>query len=514
MKFGNSKSRKSFHEMYPSASDVDVKKIYRELMQINSKLQRENAALQEREQRLRERERNLREAEQLSETTDVVIDKIVDNEVEARVREITQSYDDQIFVLEEELKGRTVELKRVRDSFNTIKTANDNLKKQLTELQEQNRVLEAQAISVQHRLANLQRKSEFASRQVTSEEKQIQQDRYNKDTTKSRPASRPDSNKAVSFTLNKFNFSGTLDVLAVLLEWIAEAHLRSPPTFQETLEGSLQEQVLDFTSALVHEKCLKILPAMADILTYLPAVNLRVQEPCLQFTYWCILYMEKSVTGSQRTTLASTFRHIGENLYKPQPIRFTEDGLVTGLSRTDRGKSDLYFHSPNLGVRLLSSLIILKTLSQVDHLAHVFDVLKNDLRDDMGKQLFLTFEGVNVILPYMKPAQKALLNSSIDVMLQMSMDSPFLQAFLESCCNEPWFRACVALLQFKGTGVKAIEKLSIVLQRLSKNKGNRRYFEAFQIQPIIQELLRNSDPGNAFLALNLRSIVFNLGGKT
>ena len=42
-------------------------------------------------------------------------------------------------------------------------------------------------------------------------------------------------------------------------------------------------------------------------------------------------------------------------------------------------------------------------------------------------------------------------------------------------------------------------------------RSNRRYFEAFQIAPIVQEMLRTCDPQNAFLALNLRSIIFNLG---
>ena len=50
---------------------------------------------------------------------------------------------------------------------------------------------------------------------------------------------------------------------------------------------------------------------------------------------------------------------------------------------------------------------------------------------------------------------------------------------------------------------------------LSFYRSNRRYFEAFQISPIVQEMLRTCDPQNAFLALNLRSIIFNLGqGKS
>jgi len=253
---------------------------------------------------------------------------------------------------------------------------------------------------------------------------------------------------------------------------------------------------------------MQILPGMSDILGTLPSVNPRVQQPCLQFTYWSVVFMEQTVQGSQRTALASTLRHIGEELYKPQVTKVSEEGLTP---KSEKQKLEIYFHSPNIAVRILSSLIILKTLSRVDYLAHVFDVLKTDLKDDVGKQIFLTYEGVNVVLSYMKAVQKALLGSAVDVMLLMSVDSPFTSAFLDSCSNELWFRTAVNLLQHKGLDPKILEKLSIVLQRLSKLKSNRRYFEAFQISAIVQEMLRSCDPQNAFLALNLRSIIFNLG---
>ena len=48
--------------------------------------------------------------------------------------------------------------------------------------------------------------------------------------------------------------------------------------------------------------------------------------------------------------------------------------------------------------------------------------------------------------------------------------SAFTAAFLDSCSNELWFRTAVNLLQHKGLDPKILEKLSIVLQRLSKIK--------------------------------------------
>lgn len=44
---------------------------------------------------------------------------------------------------------------------------------------------------------------------------------------------------------------------------------------------------------------MQILPGMSDILGTLPSVNPRVQQPCLQFTYWSVVFMEQTVQGSQ-----------------------------------------------------------------------------------------------------------------------------------------------------------------------------------------------------------------------
>lgn len=484
----------------------NVKKIHKELMRISAMLQKESEALNRREVQLREREKALRDAEKLSHTTDIIIDRVVAQEVENRSQTVTLRYESKLVELEEVISKKTRELKRMKDSFDTIKTANDALKKQITDLQQQNKKLETQALSVQHRLANLQRKNEFLQRGTKRDDKQIEiQRNANKLSSQGKEEA---VTKSVSFSQSKVNLSGLFEVLSILLEWTSDTHLQKMPTFQDSPQGSLQEQNLDFPSALVHEKCSKILPGMSDILSYLPNINPRVQQPCLQFTYWCIVFMEQTVQGSQRSALASTLRHIGEELFKPQVTKVAEEGSIP---KSDRHKTDIYFHSPNIAVRILSSFIILKTLSRVDYLAQVFDVLKTDLKDDVGKQIFLTYEGINVILSYMKPAQKALLSSAIDVLLLMSVDSPFTSSFLESCSNEPWFRTTVNLLQRKGLDSKILEKLSIVLQRLSKVKSNRRYFEAFQIAPIVQEMLRTCDPQNAFLALNLRSIIFNLG---
>lgn len=52
--------------------------------------QKESEALHKREVQLRERERALRDAEKLSHTTDIIIDKVVTQEVENRCHAVTE----------------------------------------------------------------------------------------------------------------------------------------------------------------------------------------------------------------------------------------------------------------------------------------------------------------------------------------------------------------------------------------------------------------------------------------
>lgn len=53
---------------------------------------------------------------------------------------------------------------------------------------------------------------------------------------------------------------------------------------------------------------IQILPGMSDILGTLPSINPRVQQPCLQFTYWSVMFMEQTVQGSQVSTHSAATR--------------------------------------------------------------------------------------------------------------------------------------------------------------------------------------------------------------
>lgn len=51
---------------------------------------------------------------------------------------------------------------------------------------------------------------------------------------------------------------------------------------------------------------------------------------------------------------------------------------------------------------------LLDSLITVDLLAHVFDVLRNDLKSDIAKELFLYYQATPVVLQYLKPVNKVI----------------------------------------------------------------------------------------------------------
>ena len=134
--------------------------------------------------------------------------------------------------------------------------------------------------------------------------------------------------------------------------------------------------------------------------------------PCLQFIYWSLVHIDQAqghqvgnqintfnchvivycwasvwceslctylkIFIFQKTNLVSTLRRLGEEMYKPRVVKFNEDSTETSrttsqhmtstspLRTSDKkeAREGAFFKSTNLHVRMLSALIILKTLTQ------------------------------------------------------------------------------------------------------------------------------------------------------
>ncbi|XP_041359227.1 coiled-coil domain-containing protein 138-like isoform X2 [Gigantopelta aegis] len=481
----------SYSEVQNLTQD-DMQEIYQELQAISQKLKEENHLLHERELKVKERERMIS-------ITRSNIQTITDHEVKNKWQRLEQKHQEEIVRLEQALKEKTKENKRLKENFETLKQANDSCKKELEELYAQYSKLEKHANGAQNRLKNLQRKYEYDSRQreVTAFESSLEG--MSKPNKPHKDVDRPKSRPVVK------GQGSVLDTLAVLLDWVCDAHLRQMVTDQPT-------KPLDRYSSpeYLQEKILRVLPSLVDIIKEIPPGSTKFSLPCLQFIYWSLINIEQG-HALQKNSLSSTLRRLGEDVFRSRSLSCVEvDKDHTPPGKGDKAKDGMFFRSSNLHVRLLSSLIILKTLSQADLLAQVFDVLKVDMKSDVAKELFLFYQATPVISHYLKPVNKAFMAPAVDILLQMAADSPFTQGFLESCSNEKWFRTIAMILRTPVSDNKIFERLSVLLQKLSKIKTNKKYFEVYTIVSIIQEMLLHSGNEMAFLSLNLKSIVFNL----
>ncbi|NXU56859.1 CC138 protein, partial [Turnix velox] len=250
----------------------------------------------------------------------------------------------------------------------------------------------------------------------------------------------------------------------------------------------------------------QLLPIASEQLQWMPFVNPKLHLPLIKFIYWTIRQLE---SGTQHAVMASTMRRLGQDIFKGI-IRKENPHSSSEQATESKSKSAAFFKSSCLPLRFLSTLIVLKTVTQVDFLAQAFDSLRIDLKTDEGRTLFVEYQCVPVILSHLKLPSRGLLSSALDGLFQMTTESDSLEPFLEACSNESFFRTCSVLLRSSKLDVQNLEKLCAVLEKLSRIKGNKKMFELCALHQTIQELHRATDQQHAFLCINLNSILWNL----
>ncbi|XP_072332803.1 coiled-coil domain-containing protein 138-like isoform X2 [Scyliorhinus torazame] len=479
---------------------ADIMQIYNELKCIRQHLQRESVALQEHRRRVQSHEQHLANREALLFKHQDALTKLrgVEEEVHAKFQIMKEQHAAEVSQLTNAFKEKIKENKRLKSSFDTLKELNDSLKKQINDVKQQNKKLETQAKKAQNRLENLQRKNELCVVQtfqdnVSTGVKEISLEKREK-IQPARRISRP--------LLN----SSFCELFGVLLDWISDGYLYYLTSEDENdVQTSLGPNYLPRKS--IQEKCVKILPLITAQIHLMPPGNTKLQLTLVKFIYWALMHIDRE---GMQTMITSTMRRLGEELFRGTVTQVVQGNPSESFAET-KPKASAFFRSSDLNVRFLSALSILKTITQVDYLAQAFDILLNDLKTDEGKALFLEYRAMQIILCYLKPSSKSLLCSAVDIILQMTMESRYLQHFLQACSSETWFRTCSVLLRNSKLEMQILEKLSIILQKLSKIKSNKKLFELFTIHILIQELHRTTDPEHTFLAINLQSILFNLG---
>ncbi|XP_010295126.1 PREDICTED: coiled-coil domain-containing protein 138, partial [Phaethon lepturus] len=477
-----------------------VSQIYDELFVIHQKLQKESSAQQGYALQLQKREHFLTEREALFFRHEAALAKIrgVEEEVHTKFGIMKEQHEAEVKQLTEALREITKENRRLKSSFDTLKEMNDSLRKQLSDATELNKKLESQARKVQARLENLQRKHEFLMVRKSKDICQVVQ--------QSKPVKHEKvmvTSKILKLPLN----SQVYELLTFLMDWISDQHL-SKIKIQEEREDSHKYLVTQTSKkTCTQERCTKLLPIATEQLQWMPFVNPKLHMPVIKFIYWSIRQLD---SGMQHATMTATMRRLGEDIFKGIVSKGNPPSS-SEQSTESKSKSAAFFKSPCMPLRFLSTLIVLKTVTQVDYLAQAFDSLRIDLKTDEGKALFLEYQGVPVILSHLKAPSRGLLSSALDGLLQMTTESGSLQPFLEACSNESFFHTCSVLLRSSKLDIQVLEKLCVILQKLSRIKSNKKMFELFTLHQMIQELHRTTNPDHAFLCINLNSILLNLG---
>jgi hypothetical protein len=168
---------------------------------------------------------------------------------------------------------------------------------------------------------------------------------------------------------------------------------------------------IDFTLPLcgdgeIVDKCHRLLPLITEMLNSSHQVGgERYHLPFLSFIYWSLIHCDNSLT-QKKVNLSSTFRRIGEEIYRS----FNNEA-------TNRDQL-IFLNSNHYKIRLLSCLIVLRTLNQVDYIHNVFDILKKDFANTADnesdnyseeqsiKKIFLDYFGTFTILKWCKHSNK------------------------------------------------------------------------------------------------------------
>ncbi|XP_019467359.1 coiled-coil domain-containing protein 138-like [Meleagris gallopavo] len=88
--------------------------------------------------------------------------------------------------------------------------------------------------------------------------------------------------------------------------------------------------------------------------------------------------------------------------------------------------SALFFTSPFMPMRFLSTMVLLAIETRVNYLEQAFRSLTRDLRTGEGKTLFLRYQCVPILLRHLNASNKQQLSGALDGLHQMATESALL----------------------------------------------------------------------------------------
>eukprot|EP00041_Stephanoeca_diplocostata_P024879 m.640728 g.640728 ORF g.640728 m.640728 type:complete len:842 (+) comp22623_c0_seq1:371-2896(+) len=258
-----------------------------------------------------------------------------------------------------------------------------------------------------------------------------------------------------------------------------------------------------------------------------------LQVPLLRF----VLHAVRTATGTGNTF--SALRHNQSTL--PLSRGDSQCGRTAALRRLGvamgqpeaPGRSGGLQNSSCVHTRVLAGLVALHTLQQADLVAVALDGLRQDLLSAQGKRLFHRYDGMDTLLWCMHTHPKrAVQRPATDVLLLVVMATDDAATCFHGRRLRAWVRWLLRALGLSpwtpgkmqpgtnpaviDTDVEVLEKLAIVLQKLSKLPTAQKLLLQNDAVAALKETMATlqGDVTHQFLALNLRSVLLTLDTAT
>lgn len=489
----------------PSASDtVDSKvfeTVYDELIKISGLLSERSETLATSEDDFRHREAGL-EAQQRAIELELreSFDAEVSAEVEERMR-LLQSDLSASQQRERAAQSQSQESRRQRRAYEELRDINSELRRGLATADAEVEKLGKKVAASQRRIRSLE-----AARHTREQRERLGGDslaRSNRGLGDSMAASlRSASTVSLQSTASAASQATSLPAKPKMKRAVdvglTQAALRVLTACLQSLELPELEQTNSSSQHLVGQ-CRHLLP---DMVVLFPALGVvpEMQLPFLQFVLWALRVASGAAVAA---TLTTTYRRIGDEVFTPPPGSESSGTAKKGWMGPD-GRRDC---------RIIACLIGLATLQQADQLAATFETIRQDLLCFEGKQLFARYAGPTAMLGPMSEHMRAVLRPALDVLLTLTMDSGGMEEFVASLCSDEWMAWFRRAFDVTRAGdVKLLEKLAVVLQKVSKRRESHGLFLKHKLDGSIRDTLKEMEAsGNQFVVLNFRSVLMNVG---
>eukprot|EP00040_Diaphanoeca_grandis_P022343 m.119789 g.119789 ORF g.119789 m.119789 type:complete len:682 (+) comp28764_c0_seq1:124-2169(+) len=265
------------------------------------------------------------------------------------------------------------------------------------------------------------------------------------------------------------------------------------------------------------ERCRRSLPDIVSLFASLEASSTTLQLPFLEFVH---LVLHVSGRKGSATSTATTYRRIGEEamaiLIKPLETLQKAGTTIHGESDDD--------HDHRRQVRLMASLVAIQTVHQADQLAKAFTVMREGMLHNNGKDLFIRHHGLSILLLPLRLHTRAVISQVSDILLTLTMEPAHFDKVCAELCSDAWL-ACLCDA-FKSTTIsgatsnniignrelKLVEKLSVVLQKLSKCGTSKESFPKHGLDVVVRDTINHAGANSnmQFVVMNLKSILLNL----